>query len=94
MAAGRPPYARWREAADQPGSRSAGHAAARRAALEDVQKVLTGPAIGQTGTFITYAAVTALSLVYVLAKVPETKGLKLSEIEAELSPDPQPAKAA
>jgi sugar porter (SP) family MFS transporter len=44
-------------------------------------------AIGRTGTFILYAAVTVLSLVYVLAKVPETKGMSLSEVEASLSPD-------
>jgi sugar porter (SP) family MFS transporter len=43
-------------------------------------------AIGRTGTFVAYAVVTALSFVYVLAKVPETKGLKLSEIEQELQP--------
>ena len=43
-------------------------------------------AIGRTGTFVAYAVVTGLSLVYVIAKVPETKGLKLSEIEAELQP--------
>lgn len=49
-------------------------------------------AIGRTGTFITYAVVTALSLIYAVAKVPETNGLKLSEIEAELSGEP--AKAA
>jgi sugar porter (SP) family MFS transporter len=42
-------------------------------------------AIGRTGTFISYAVVTALSLIYVIKKVPETKGLSLSEIEAELS---------
>ena len=43
-------------------------------------------AIGRTGTFIAYTVVTGLSLIYVIAKVPETKGLKLSEIEAELQP--------
>jgi sugar porter (SP) family MFS transporter len=43
-------------------------------------------AIGRTGTFITYAVVTVLSLIYVVAKVPETKGLKLSEVEASLAP--------
>ncbi|MDT4900752.1 MAG: hypothetical protein QOJ78_1682, partial [Pseudonocardiales bacterium] len=43
--------------------------------------------IGRTGTFITYAVVTVLSLMYVLAKVPETRGLKLSEVEAELRPE-------
>ncbi|MCW2528940.1 MAG: transporter, sugar porter family, partial [Pseudonocardiales bacterium] len=43
-------------------------------------------AIGRTGTFVAYAAVTVLSLGYVVAKVPETKGLKLSEIEEQLQP--------
>ncbi len=43
-------------------------------------------AIGETGTFALYAGITVLSLVYVIAKVPETKGLKLSEIEDELAP--------
>ncbi|MDT4928601.1 MAG: hypothetical protein QOF92_1468 [Pseudonocardiales bacterium] len=43
--------------------------------------------IGRTATFITYAVVTVLSLMYVLAKVPETRGLKLSEVEAELRPE-------
>ena len=42
--------------------------------------------IGETGTFVLYGVVTVLSLVYVVAKVPETKGLKLSEIESELAP--------
>ncbi|SOD74559.1 sugar porter (SP) family MFS transporter [Jatrophihabitans sp. GAS493] len=43
-------------------------------------------AIGETGTFISYAVVTALSLIYVVKKVPETNGLTLSQIEAELNP--------
>ncbi|SDJ10394.1 MFS transporter, sugar porter (SP) family [Frankineae bacterium MT45] len=43
-------------------------------------------AIGETGTFISYAVVTALSLIYVVKKVPETNGLSLSQIEAELNP--------
>ena len=50
-------------------------------------------AIGETGTFITYAAITVLSLVYVIKMVPETKGLSLSEIESELNPDSAPAAA-
>ncbi len=37
--------------------------------------------IGRTGTFAAYGVVTVLSLVYVIAKVPETKGLTLSKIE-------------
>lgn len=41
-------------------------------------------AIGETGTFVTYAVVTALSLLYVVRKVPETRGLSLSQIEARL----------
>jgi sugar porter (SP) family MFS transporter len=44
-------------------------------------------AIGRTGTFITYAAVTVLSLVYVAIKVPETKGMSLSEVESSIAPD-------
>ncbi|MGI8680096.1 MAG: sugar porter family MFS transporter [Jatrophihabitans sp.] len=47
-------------------------------------------AIGQAGTFGLYAGVTVLSLVYVIVKVPETKGLKLSEIEAAISPAAEP----
>lgn len=43
-------------------------------------------AIGRTATFVAYAVVTVLSLVYVFAKVPETKGMKLTEVEAELAP--------
>ena len=37
--------------------------------------------IGRTGTFAAYGVVTVLSLIYVIAKVPETKGLTLSKIE-------------
>ena len=37
--------------------------------------------IGRTGTFVLYGVVTALSLIYVVAKVPETKGLTLAKIE-------------
>ena len=44
-------------------------------------------AIGRAGTFGMYAGITALSLVYVVVKVPETKGLSLSQIEAEINPD-------
>jgi MFS family permease len=44
-------------------------------------------AIGRTGTFITYAAVTVLSLVYVVLKVPETKGMSLTEVESSIAPD-------
>ena len=42
-------------------------------------------AIGRTGTFVTYGIITVLSLVYVIRKVPETKGLSLSEIEAQVA---------
>ncbi|HEV7203688.1 MAG TPA: sugar porter family MFS transporter [Jatrophihabitans sp.] len=42
-------------------------------------------AIGRTATFVSYAVVTVLSLIYVLAKVPETKGMTLTEVEAELA---------
>jgi sugar porter (SP) family MFS transporter len=51
-------------------------------------------AIGRTGTFITYAAVTVLSLAYVIKKVPETNGLSLSQIEDELNPDSGPTAVA
>jgi sugar porter (SP) family MFS transporter len=44
-------------------------------------------AIGRTGTFISYAVLTVLSLFYVIKMVPETKGLSLSEIEKELAPN-------
>ncbi len=44
-------------------------------------------AIGEVGTFSLYAGITALSLVYVILKVPETKNVDLSTIEAELDPD-------
>ena len=50
-------------------------------------------AIGETGTFVAYAVITVLSLVYVIAKVPETKGLKLSEIESRDRPRPDTANA-
>ena len=51
-------------------------------------------ALGETGTFALYAGITALSLVYVIAKVPETKGLSLSEIESEINPDLDTAQRA
>lgn len=51
-------------------------------------------AVGRTGTFVIYAVVTVLSLVYVIAKVPETKGLQLSEVEAVLSPEHEPERRA
>jgi hypothetical protein len=41
--------------------------------------------IGRTGTFIAYGVITALSLVYVVAKVPETKGMSLTEVESSLA---------
>ncbi len=37
--------------------------------------------IGRTGTFALYGVVTVLSLIYVVAKVPETKGMTLAKIE-------------
>ena len=43
-------------------------------------------AIGRTGTFVLYGVITVLSLVYVLARVPETKGLSLAQIEDALEP--------
>ncbi len=51
-------------------------------------------AVGRTGTFVIYAAVTVLSLMYVIAKVPETKGLQLSEVEAVISPEHEPERRA
>ena len=47
-------------------------------------------AIGRTGTFVLYGAITVLSLVYVVAKVPETKGLSLAQIEEALEPASKP----
>ena len=41
-------------------------------------------AIGQTGTFVLYGAITLLSLIYVIAKVPETKGLSLKQVEEQI----------
>ena len=41
-------------------------------------------AIGQTGTFVLYGAITLVSLVYVVAKVPETKGLSLKQVEEQI----------
>lgn len=43
-------------------------------------------AIGETATFAIYAAITVLSLVYVVKAVPETKNRTLSDIERELAP--------
>ena len=40
--------------------------------------------IGRTGTFALYGVVTVLSLVYVIAKVPETKGMTLAKIEESI----------
>ena len=44
--------------------------------------------IGRTGTFVAYGVVTALSLVYVVAKVPETKGMTLAKIEEAIDGRP------
>ena len=53
--------------------------------------------IGQTGTFVLYGVITVLSLVYVIVKVPETKGLSLKEVEEQIDgsshDEPVPAAA-
>jgi sugar porter (SP) family MFS transporter len=50
--------------------------------------------IGRTGTFVLYGVITALSLVYVVAKVPETKGMTLAKIEESIDGRPHDEHAA
>jgi MFS family permease len=45
---------------------------------------LLNEALGASGTFWVYAAICTLSFVFILLKLPETKGKSLEEIEKEL----------
>ncbi len=46
-------------------------------------------AIGRSGTFLIYAAMTLLAIVFTLKMVPETKGLSLEQIEQQFISNPE-----
>jgi hypothetical protein len=51
-------------------------------------------AIGGTGVFLLFGALTLVALVYFIRRVPETKGRSLQAIERDLRGLPEPAVAA